>query len=304
MISRRRFLQSLATGSAGVLALGGYAFGIEPHHRLEVRRYDLALPRWPRDARPLKVALVADLHAVDPWMSVDRIAAIVEATNALAPDLTLLLGDYVGTMRFSHGIMPPEEWAPPLGRLKAPLGVYGILGNHDWWWPGGPEPVRKALEAQGIGMLVNDAVRIAADGHRFWLAGTDSLVAIPTGRPGEYRSKADPEGTLARVTDDAPILHMAHEPDLFAFMQDRVAVTVSGHTHGGQVRLPFLDPLVVPSRFGARYAHGHIVEDGRHLVVSAGLGCSMLPVRFLVPPEIVLMTLRPADISPQTPSPS
>lgn len=292
MPNRRQVLTMLATGGAGFLALGGYAFGIEPLLRLNVTRYDLPLARWPTAAGPLRIALVADLHAVDPWMLPDRVADIVSTTNALAPDLTLLLGDYVGTMRLARRVLRPEEWAEPLADLRAPLGVHAILGNHDWWWEGGPAPVRAALEKVGIGVLVNDATRIATAWGGFWLTGTDSIVAERTA--SGFIDRSDLKGTLAKVTDGAPVIHMAHEPDLFTEIPDRVALTVSGHTHGGQVRLPFLGPLVVPSAYGDRYAYGHVVEAGKNLVVSGGLGCSGLPVRFLMPPEIVLVTVKPA----------
>ncbi|MBT9288414.1 metallophosphoesterase [Prosthecodimorpha staleyi] len=298
MLTRRTFLKTAAAGGMAFVGLGGYAFGLEPQVLLNVTRYDLALPRW-RGAKPLTVALVADIHAVDPWMSTRRIAEIVEATNRLKPDLVLLLGDYVGTMRFSHGPLLPSVWAPILGDLAAPLGTYAILGNHDWWWSGGPTPIRSALERSRIPVLVNDAVRIERDGHRFWLSGTDSMVALHG--PRGFIGKHDLGRALGRVTDDAPVIHMAHEPDLFVSMPERVALTVSGHTHGGQVRVPFVGAVVVPSAYGRRFAYGHIVEGGRHLVVSGGLGCSGLPVRFMAPPEIVLLTIHSDGITPQTP---
>ena len=96
--------------------------------------------------------------------------------------------------------------------------------------------------------------------------------------------------TLAKITDDAPVLLMAHEPDIFPEVPDRISLTLSGHTHGGQFRMFGYSP-VVPSRYKNRYAYGHIIEDGRHLLVSGGLGCSIAPVRFGVPPEIVLLEL-------------
>jgi predicted MPP superfamily phosphohydrolase len=297
MISRRQFLQGFATSTAAFLSLGGYAIGWEPLHRLVVTRYDLALPRWPQNARPLTVALIADIHASEPWMPASRIADIVRATNALAPDLILLLGDYVGTMRFKQRMLAPAEWAAPLAGLSAPLGAFAILGNHDWWWKGGPEPVRRALEAVGIPVLVNDAIRIRAGGHDFWLSGTDSLVAVRA--PAGFQSRADLTRALSRTGGDLPIIHMAHEPDLFVDVPERVALTVSGHTHGGQIRMPFAGPVVVPSQYGRRFAYGHIVEEDRHLVVSGGLGCSVIPVRFLAPPEIVLARIS-SDKTPQT----
>ncbi|MEJ1157874.1 metallophosphoesterase [Prosthecomicrobium sp. N25] len=298
MISRRRFLQGLATSTTAFLSLGGYAVGWEPRHRLEVTRYDLRLPRWPADAPPLTVALIADLHAVDPWMPVSRIAEIVRVTNELKPDLILLLGDYVGTMRFANRVLEPREWAAPLAALRAPLGAYAILGNHDWWWLGNPEPVRRALEHVGIPVLVNRALRLRKGPHDLWVSGTDSMIAEVGA--GGFLSRADLDKALSGIDGGAPVIHMAHEPDLFVGIPDRVALTVSGHTHGGQVRMPVVGPLVVPSSYGRRFAYGHVREGGRHLLVSGGLGCSTLPIRFLAPPEVVLARLS-SDITPQTP---
>jgi predicted MPP superfamily phosphohydrolase len=137
--------------------------------------------------------------------------------------------------------------------------------------------------------LTNKAVQLKKDGLRFWLLGTDSMVAFNKGR-GHFIGADDLPGALAQVTDDTPIIHMAHEPDLFTQVPKRISLTLSGHTHGGQVRLLGYSPFV-PSAYGNRFAYGHIVEDDRHLCVSGGLGCSVLPVRFGVPPEITVLDL-------------
>jgi predicted MPP superfamily phosphohydrolase len=151
------------------------------------------------------------------------------------------------------------------------------------------------LERFGIPVYENDAVRLDKDGHSFWLAGLgDQLAFVKALRRRPRRDRTGPRGvddlpgTLAKVTDAAPVILLAHEPDVFPRVPDRVSLTLSGHTHGGQVRLFGHSPRV-PSRYGNRYAYGHIVEDGRHLVVSGGLGCSVLPVRIGVRPEIVMV---------------
>jgi predicted MPP superfamily phosphohydrolase len=133
-------------------------------------------------------------------------------------------------------------------------------------------------------------VRLTKGGRPFWLLGLGDQLALLRRGPKRYRGVDDLAGTLAQVTDDAPAILLAHEPDIFPEAPHRVALTLSGHTHGGQVRLLGWSPLV-PSRYGNRYAYGHVVEDGRHLVVSGGLGTSILPVRLGVPPEIVLVDL-------------
>jgi predicted MPP superfamily phosphohydrolase len=245
------------------------------------------------------VGVIADVHAGGPLMPAERIRAIAERTNELKPDIIVLLGDFAASHRFKTRSVAPEEWAEALSVLEAPLGVHAILGNHDWWddltaQRSGQGPVigRRMLERFGIPVYENDAVRLEKDGHAFWLAGLGDQLAFV--RPMRRRRRTtrrgvdDLPGTLAKVTDEAPVILLAHEPDIFTQVPERVSLTLSGHTHGGQVRLFGYSPRV-PSRFGNRYAYGHIVENNRHLVVSGGLGCSILPVRIGVPPEVVMV---------------
>lgn len=303
-ISRRRFLKTLGISGAGVVGLSGYGFAIEPMWRLEVTRYRVTPVGWPRDLK-LSIGVIADVHAGGPAMPIERIEGIVEQTNALKPDITVLLGDFAASHKFKLRSVRPEAWSAALAQLKAPLGVHAILGNHDWWddltaQRSGKGPVlgRRMLERSGIPVYENDATRLVKDGHRFWLAGLGDQLAFITSRRKKawrtFEGVDDLDGTLAKVTDDtAPVILLAHEPDVFPRVPQRVALTLSGHTHGGQVRLLGYSPLV-PSRYGNRYAYGHCVEDGRHLVVSGGLGCSILPVRLGVPPEIVMVDVAAA----------
>ena len=276
-------------GSAG---LAGYAVGVEPGFVPVVRRYAVAPPRWPAGL-VVRIGVIADIHACEPWMSAQRIRGIAEQCNALKPDLILLLGDFNAGHRFVTGPVMPGAWADALSVLQAPLGTYGILGNHDWWhgpvpgMPGGPEDIRRALRSIGVRVLENDAVLIDRGGTRFWLAGLADQLAHPFAPPG-HKGAHDIPGTLRQVSDDAPLIMLAHEPYAFVRMPDRVSLTLSGHTHGGQIVVPGLGPIVTPSR---RYNYGHYDEGGRHLIVSGGLGESGLPARLGVPPEILEITV-------------
>jgi predicted MPP superfamily phosphohydrolase len=301
-ISRRKFLKTLGFSGAGMVGLSGYGFAIEPMWRLEVTRYRVSPPSWPRDLK-LSIGVIADVHAGGPAMPIDRICSVVEETNALKPDVIVLLGDFAASHKFKMRSVAPEEWSAALGQLKAPLGVHAILGNHDWWddlaaQRSGQGPVigRRMLERVGIPVYENDATRLVKDGRRFWLAGLGDQLAFIKGRRKrawrKFEGVDDLDGTLAKVADEAPVVLLAHEPDIFPRVPSRVALTLSGHTHGGQVRCFGFSPMV-PSRFGNRYAYGHVVEDGRHLIVSGGLGCSILPVRIGVPPEIVMVDVAP-----------
>ncbi len=310
MISRRTLLKGLlALGATGV-SVGGYALA-EPF-RLNVTRYPVTPPSWPASLR-LRLAVIADLHVVEPWMGLDRVRQIVARTNALSPDAVLLLGDYVPShsmqrwARFVPGgrVVADDEWATELSRFTAPLGIHAVLGNHDWWDDiavqhrgAGPVPAGEALERAGIKVYENEVVRLTKDGAPFWIAGLgDQWAFWPRDgvrrHPIPYIGAHDLAATLAKVSDEAPVILMAHEPDIFAEMGalgSRIALTVSGHTHGGQVSLAGFTP-VVPSAYGSRYVYGHIIEAGRHLVVSGGLGLSGIPLRLGSPPEIVVIEL-------------
>jgi hypothetical protein len=285
----------LAAGLAG-LAAGLYALVVEPVWRLRVQRWRLSPPGWPAGHK-LRIVLVSDLHACRPWMTLGRVARIAARAQSLAGDVIVLMGDYRASHRFQTGHVLVEDVAPVLAGLTAPLGVYAILGNHDWWDDtaaqtrlSGPIRTQEVLAAAGLPVLVNQSIRLEASGAAFWLAGLDSQYAILDGRYGAAPGRDDLSGTLAQVTDDAPVILLAHEPDIFPAVPPRVSLTLSGHTHGGQIRFGSWVP-VVPSRYGARYAWGHIVEEGRELVVSAGLGCSGLPLRFGAPPELTVIEL-------------
>ncbi len=291
VITRRNFLRGLT----GALALGAttgvYGIGIEPRFRLSLPRWTVEHASWPAAMPPLRIAILTDIHAVEPWMPSSRIGNIVNVANALEPDLIVLLGDYVASIhRFRTGIIPISEWTKPLARLRAPLGVHAVLGNHDWWED--VRGVRDGLHDAGIPVLENEAVKIDRGGRRFWLAGLGDQLATPAGGL-RYHGADDLDATLRPALADAdPVILMAHEPDIFVQVPERVTLTLSGHTHGGQVWLPVAGRPVVPSRYGSRYAYGHVTEGGRNLIVSAGLGMSGVPVRFMVPPEVALVTVK------------
>ena len=287
MFSRRTFLRTLGIGALSSVGLTSYGFAIEPRFRLVVTPYRIAPTAWPKGGRSLRIAAIADIHACEPWMPLSRIEQIVATANDLKPDIVVLLGDYM-TGAFPSGVVPSAEWGRALGRLEAPLGIHAVLGNHDWWTD--PDEVRNALHDNDIPVMENDAVLVRRDdGPAFWLIGLGDQLAHRVGHR-RFRGVDDLPGTLLRIPDDdTPVVLLAHEPDIFVDVPSRVSLTLSGHTHGGQVAVPYVGRPVVPSAYGERLAYGHIVEDDRHLIVSGGLGCSMLPVRFGVPPEIVLI---------------
>jgi predicted MPP superfamily phosphohydrolase len=233
----------------------------------------LSLPRWPAELDGLRVALFSDLHAGAGHMTPARVAEVVDRAIALDADLNLLLGDFLDSTRLGFGRARVRAVAREVARIPRALAV---LGNHDW--RGGGPAMAWALCDAGVRLLENDAVAVR-DG--LWVAGT-----------ADARHRfMDLEAALRKAPQDAAVLLAMHDPDAFPGVPDRVALTVAGHLHGGQVNVPILRRAVLPTRYGDRYLAGHVVEEGRHLYVSAGLGTAGLPLRLRRPPEIPVLTL-------------
>ena len=241
---------------------------------LRVRRVPLSLPAW--HAEPLRIAVASDFHAGAPDVDVERLGEIVDVIHAQSPDIVLLPGDFIDQDIALGEEIRHEEIASALGRLGAPLGVFAVLGNHDWVHDG--KRMARALSDAGIRVLENQAVPV----RDFWIAALGD----------QMTREADLEGTLAQVPPDASVLLLAHNPDVFPRVPASVALTVAGHTHGAQVDIPVLRDKVTPSKYGARYAGGHVEEGGRHLYASTGIGTSRLPIRFRAKPEVAVLELR------------
>ena len=278
----RLWIKRLRISLASVLLLVvggvGYAFFIEPN-RLIVRHETIQMQQWPASLNNLKIAVLSDLHVGRSFIDNDKLRTIVQRTNELQPDLIVILGDYIAGHRGTPNRVAPENFAPLFKEFRAPLGVYSVLGNHDWWYDG--DRVRNALEANGIKVLDNEATKIDVRGTPLWLAGFADLWT---------RTPRIPE-TIAGIPEGDTIIALTHNPDIFPRLPQRIPLMLAGHTHGAQIRLPLIGPIVQPSRISAAYTSGHVVENGHHLFVTTGIGTSIAPVRFGVPPEIVLLTL-------------
>lgn len=266
----------LAVGSAG------WAFFIEPN-RLIVRHETLEMQQWPASLSNLKIAVLSDIHVGASFIDDDKVRTIVQRTNELEPDLIVILGDYISGDGRRRPAVPPEHFAPMLKEFRAPLGVYSVLGNHDWWYDG--PRVRHALEANGIKVLDNETKKLDVRGTPLWLAGLADL----------WTRTPRIQETTGAVPHGDTIIALTHNPDIFPGLPQRVPLMIAGHTHGAQIRLPFIGPIVQPSSVSAAYTRGHVFENGHHLFVTTGIGTSIFPVRFGVTPEIVLLTLNPAN---------
>jgi len=268
---------ALALGLA-LLAAALRAFWWEPAG-LIVTEERIPLPLAARGA--MRIAILTDLHVGSPFNGPAKLHDLVERTNVARVDLICILGDLVIQGVVGGRFVPPEQIASELKALRAPAGVFAVLGNHDGWLD--HDRVKRALEQNGIQVIEESAVRTQTPAGPLWIAGISDL----------WTGVHDVRAALAAVKDDEPVILMTHNPDVFPGVPVRVALTLAGHTHGGQVRLPFVGRPVVPSQFGQRYAAGHVIEEGRHLFVATGIGTSILPVRFRVPPSVTVLTIEP-----------
>lgn len=268
-------MTALAGGTAA------YAFAIEPLWRLIVKEYTVTAAAWPKDSPSLRIAALADFHVGRPWMAPRRMRSIVKAAMRQNPDLIVLLGDYMQGVSASWMTGPVPtigEWTAVLGRLSAPLGVFAILGNHDVEF----DAIRAGFAAINIPLLENAAAKIGCSNYDFWIAGLGD----------RWQLRDDFATAITAVSDSQPIILLAHEPDAFvniAAAERQVMLTLSGDTHGGQVNIPYLTGLYTGDR---PYLYGHYTKNDRHLIVSGGLGCTRIPVRFMRPPEITVINVR------------
>lgn len=277
-MKRRAFLDVVRRGAPGlVLATGASAYGLgyEPS-ALRLEQPVIALPGLPPAFDGLRVALLTDLH-VGPFTRPVFVTRAVEMANAARPDVTVLLGDYV-----HRG---PRHFAPcaeALSALRAPMGVFAVTGNHDYW--DGIQHCERAFHGSGIRFLRNEALALERGPDHLWLAGVDDLLT----------RNADPEAALLPIPRGDRTVLLSHNPDLVELLDPPFAVDLmlSGHTHGGQVRLPVLGSPVVPSRFGQRYASGLARKGQTAVYVSRGIGTISPTVRINCPPEVTLLTLK------------
>jgi hypothetical protein len=243
-----------------------------------VREAEVALAGWPAGRRPLRALLVSDIHVAGPDMPPARLARIVEQMRALRPDLVLIAGDLVSDKKWSTRRYTMVEAVAPLARLRAPLGVFAVLGNHDHWRDAGQ--ARAALRAAGVRVLDNDAARAGP----LAIGGLDDA----------FTDRDDLAATLRAMerVGGVPVL-LSHSPDPFPAVPARIGLMVAGHTHCGQIVLPWYGTISTMSDHGDRYACGRIDEEGKSLFVTAGLGTSILPLRIGARPDIWLIRIGP-----------
>lgn len=272
----RRWVALLALLGVGLLARGYWNATRDPI----VRTASVAVADWPAGQRPLGILLLSDTHVAGPDMTPERLARIVAKLNKLKPDLVLIAGDLVSEKRTATHLYSPAEVVAPLAGLRAPLGVVVTPGNHDHWFR--PDALRGELEKAGLRVLQNEAVKLGP--------------LIVGGIDDDHSGHADMAKTLAamdRLDPGVPLI-LSHSPDIVPSVPHPVAAIFTGHTHCGQIRFPFVGAITYVSRYGDRFACGDIKDGDQRVFVGAGLGTSVLPLRFNTPPDVWLVTLGPA----------
>jgi predicted MPP superfamily phosphohydrolase len=270
---RRFLLLMVAFG----LALIGWCYWTAIADPL-VREADVALPDWPAGAPPVRALLMSDLHVAGPDMPPERLARIVEQANALRPDIVLIAGDFVSDKRASTRSYSLAAAVAPLAGLRSRLGTIAVLGNHDHWR--NEAEARAALRRIGVRLLDNDAVAVGP----LAIGGLDDAFT--------HHQDLGAMLNALRALPGARIV-LSHSPDPFPDLPRDATFMLAGHTHCGQIRLPLLGPVSTMSAYGDRYACGLIRENGRTLIVSAGLGTSILPLRLGALPDMWLIRLGP-----------
>ncbi len=272
-MDRKHFLKWLF-GSGLVVAGSSLGWALAQTLNFQINRFDVQLEGL---QKPLRLAHLTDLH-LGRWVSIEQIKTWVKATNLERPDVVCITGDIVDRALPRERL---DELALELSRLKAPLGVFACLGNHDYWYNTEDDSVQglvRRLEGAGVRVLVNVGVQVRDD---FWLGGLDDL----------WRGKPDLERTLYGIPVSRAAVLMSHDPDVLVRPLPGVDLVISGHTHGGQVRIPGFPTIFSVSHYGERFQRG-FVEGTTRGFVSRGLGVGGVPLRTFCPAELVILECR------------
>ncbi len=284
---------------AAIIALA-YSYFIEPH-RLVVNAPELRIANLDPALDGLKIIAISDIHGGSNGVDEAKLRKLVGTVNAQDPDPIVLLGDYVSQTGIP-GVdgrrplrMPVKTIAANLSGLRAHYGVFAVLGNHDAWY-GGAE-VASALTYAGIKVLDGEVAVVNRNGARLRILGLNDHLQVKTWET----YAADARHLLAPTEGTGDVLVLEHSPDVAEIITgDRLIsndlkIMLAGHTHGGQVWLPALGRPIVPSIYGQKFAAGHVRAYGLDIFVTTGVGTSILPFRFMVPPEITVLTLRRSE---------
>jgi|CXWL01.1.fsa_nt_gi predicted MPP superfamily phosphohydrolase len=300
-LNRRHLLYLFPLAGLVFLALLSYAYFVEPQ-RLVVKHETLQIKGWDPTFDGLKIVMLSDIHGGSNYVTEERLQEIVRKINEQQPDLVVMLGDYVSEIREDDPAtrgqlkMPIETIAGNLSGIKSTYGVFAVLGNHDGWYNDGK--IATAFTAVGYKVLQNEIASIEKDSKKLRILGMKDHLKLTKG----WKATSDELKQIAASSGEGQIIALEHSPDLMPVItgplsiSDDLKLVLAAHTHGGQVWIPIFGRPVVPSTFGQKYAHGHIRENNVDLFVTSGIGMSVLPIRFLVPPEIVVLRITSAPL--------
>jgi uncharacterized protein len=252
-----------------------------------VRTASVTVANWPVDAPPFRVLLLSDVHVAGPDMPPQRLRAIIQKLNALKPDMVAIAGDLISEKRLATQLYTPKQIAALLGGFKSPQGTVVALGNHDNW--ADPAAFKSELTAQGITVLENDAARRGP----FIVGGVGDDFSDHDDVPATYHAMEALRNAFGVAKGKMPRLLLTHSPDIVPDLPGPVAAVLAGHTHCGQIVLPFYGPVSYVSRYRDRFGCGDITDKGQRVFVGAGLGTSVVWLRYGAPPDVWLITFGP-----------
>jgi predicted MPP superfamily phosphohydrolase len=297
MLSRRRIGLVVAPLLVAFLLALCYAYFIEPR-RLVLNEQAIAISGWNPLLDGFKIVAIGDIHGGSNAVDENQLQRLVKLANAQQADLVVLLGDYVSHSGSnpppsdSNLKMPVSTIAANLSGLKSRFGTFAVMGNHDDWYGSGE--IANEFRGAGIRILENEILTINVDGKPIRILGLRDQLHV-----GTWRSYSDNlKNLIQREGGSGPIIVLEHSPDVLPIITGELSISpdvklmLAAHTHGGQVWLPLIGTPVVPSSYGQKYSYGHIKENGVDMFVTSGVGTSILPIRFMMPPEIAVITLR------------